>query len=44
MKSSIICILSLKSTEEKLLQAAPAIVSMENPTDVSIIPSRNTVQ
>ncbi|MEJ1283303.1 hypothetical protein NN561_014272 [Cricetulus griseus] len=37
-------IISLKRTWEKLLLAAPAIVAIENPADVSVISSRNTGQ
>ncbi|EDL98550.1 rCG55125 [Rattus norvegicus] len=41
-RKSVICILVLKSnTGEKVLQAGPAIVSRENPANISII-SRNT--
>jgi small subunit ribosomal protein SAe len=36
--------ITLKRTWEKLLQAARAIVAIENPADVSVISSRNTGQ
>uniref|UniRef100_A0A8C5P0S0 40S ribosomal protein SA n=1 Tax=Jaculus jaculus TaxID=51337 RepID=A0A8C5P0S0_JACJA len=43
-KSDGIYIINLKRTWEKLLLAARAIVAIENPADVSVIPSRNTGQ
>ncbi|CAD7686339.1 unnamed protein product [Nyctereutes procyonoides] len=43
-KSDGIYIINLKRTWEKLLLAACAIVAIENPADVSVISSRNTVQ
>ncbi|KFO27004.1 Kinesin-like protein KIF6 [Fukomys damarensis] len=43
-KSDGIYIINLKRTWEKLLLAARAIVTIENPADVSVIASRNTGQ
>ena len=43
-KSDGIYIRNLKRTWEKLLRAARAIAAIENPTDVSVISSRNTGQ
>uniref|UniRef100_A0A8C2MZS1 40S ribosomal protein SA n=1 Tax=Cricetulus griseus TaxID=10029 RepID=A0A8C2MZS1_CRIGR len=43
-QSDGIYIINLKRTWEKLLLAAQAIVAIENPADVSVISSRNTVQ
>ncbi|VFV36265.1 40s ribosomal protein sa, partial [Lynx pardinus] len=43
-KSGGIYVINLKRTWEKFLLAAGAIVAIENPTDVSVISSRNTGQ
>ena len=43
-KSDGIYFINLKRTWEKLLLAARTIIAIENPTDVSVISSRNTGQ
>lgn len=43
-KSDGLCIINLKTTCQKLLLAACAIVAIENPADVIVILSRNTGQ
>ncbi|KAL6031647.1 hypothetical protein STEG23_003777, partial [Scotinomys teguina] len=43
-KSDSVYVINLKRTWEKPLLAAPAVVAIENPADVSVISSRNTGQ